>query len=151
MTLWSIDLKTGQKASVVEAEGRTVLTSPTATPDGKRIAVSRFHAGVVAVVDVAGPTLKPYPVEGKATALTMSPDGRFVAYELRVEGKRAKELGLLDTESGKAVALTETPFSERFPAFSPDGTRLYFEVRTDDPVFAGRRELIRIASMAVPR
>jgi len=151
MTLWSIDVQTGEKASIVVAEGRTVLTAPVATPDGKHVAISRFHAGMIAVVDVAGGKLKQYPIEGKATSLAISPDGRFVAYELRPKGKRGKELGLLDTKTGEAKAVTNTPFSERFPAFGADGARLYFEMRAEDPVFTGRRELIRIASVAVPK
>ncbi|MEM1031282.1 MAG: hypothetical protein AAGN82_13110, partial [Myxococcota bacterium] len=154
MTLWAVDVTaegSPKRALWTAADATDALTSPVATPDGGRIAISRHHAGIIVVVAPnGGDDPQTHAIDGKASSLAISPDGRFIAYERRGDVRGHKDLRMLDTRTGEARVVADTPFSERNPVFSPDGKRLYFELRADDPVFRGRRELIRIASVALP-
>jgi Tol biopolymer transport system component len=51
--------------------------------------------------------------------------------------------------TGASSPLTETPFVERAPRFSPDGARLYFESSDVDPNLPSRR-VGAIAYVEVP-
>ncbi len=54
-----------------------------------------------------------------------SPDGRWIAYAKPDAAYRGR-LHLVGADGGEARRLTEEPFSERAPAFSPDGRKLFF-------------------------
>ena len=55
------------------------------------------------------------------------------------------EIAVLDIASSKVTELTRNDSPDRFPLFSHDGKRVYFEARNVDPVFGARRAVSRIA------
>jgi Tol biopolymer transport system component len=57
------------------------------------------------------------------------------------------EVAVLDVASGAARVLTKNPYQERYPEFSSDGSRIYFESHDDDPVFPEHRYVSVIASV----
>jgi len=54
----------------------------------------------------------------------LSPDGRFVAYELREAGQAG--IVAQEIESGVRRQVTHTPGADVFPRWSPDGSRIVF-------------------------
>jgi Tol biopolymer transport system component len=103
-------------------------TDPAWSPDGKTIVVAAYDSGAPELL------LKPADGAGRATAVkgipegepyraTFSPDGKWLAYTLRHDGKndlRAHELA-----TDRDIALTDDGQSWN-PAFSPDGSQLAF-------------------------
>lgn len=103
-------------------------TDPAWSPDGKTIVVTAYDTGV--------PQLLLKPADGglRATAITglpdgepyrasFSPDGRWIVYTLRHDGKN--DLHAYELATKRDVALT-TDGQSWDPAFSPDGARLAF-------------------------
>lgn len=74
---------------------------------------------------------------------SMSLDGTKVAYD------RGGNIMMLDLASTKVTALTDNDFEEVYPAFSPDGKRVYFESRATDPNYDSRAAGV-VASVEVP-
>ncbi|UCD49386.1 MAG: protein kinase [Phycisphaerales bacterium] len=61
------------------------------------------------------------------TAAAFSPDGRFVAYDVNVEGDPVnRDIVVLDLETGLETPLVEHPAEDRFAAWTPDGQRIVF-------------------------
>ena len=69
----------------------------------------------------------------RARRPSFSPDGRQVAFERQVAGG-PPGLWLLDVARGSVRALTQGPADARDPAWSRDGTRVYFESGQDGDV-----------------
>jgi Tol biopolymer transport system component len=84
-----------------------------------------------------------YDPEGRADTPALSPDGTRVAYS------REGDIALMALPSGDVKNLTVNPFSERYPRFSPDGKRIYFQSHEVDPSYP-RRGLSAVASVEVP-
>lgn len=101
---------------------------PAWSPDGKTIVVTAYDSGAPELL------LKPADGVGRSTPLkglpsgdpyrpTFSPDGRWIAYTLRHDGKN--DLHAFEIATSRDVALT-TDGQSWNPAFSPDGTQLAF-------------------------
>jgi Tol biopolymer transport system component len=101
---------------------------PAWSPDGKTIVVTAYDKGV--------PTLLLKPTEGGARSAplkglpdgepyrpTFSPDGKWIAYTLRHDGKN--DLHAFEIATSRDIALTSDGQSWN-PAFSPDGAQLAF-------------------------
>jgi eukaryotic-like serine/threonine-protein kinase len=74
--------------------------------------------------------IRPLTNSGHATVAAASPDGRYVAYVNRENGK--SELRLLQSSTGHdIVILPGTPEVIASPQFSPDGDFIYFLRETD--------------------
>ena len=63
---------------------------------------------------------------GLYRTLTISPDGKRVAFELADPRTQNREIWLLEVASGKTTRFTSDPAWEAFPTWSPDGSRIIF-------------------------
>jgi hypothetical protein len=99
----------------------------------------------LALYDDALHTLEPLPVE-HARDPALAPGGNQIAFV------RGGEIEVYDLGKRTATPLTKTgdEFSLRYPQFSLDEHRIYFEVRIKDPVFPTERSVSAIASVPVP-
>jgi TolB protein len=145
--LWSIDVGGGERASLFATDGGT-LVDPIAAPDGSRVAVGSPLDDAIVTYDTAKKELTSRTVGGRAASLAFSPDGKRVAFELRSKGP--EDIAVLEVASGAVTRLTDNRWPDRYPLFSSDGRTIYFEARSIDPVFPGRREISRIASLPAP-
>lgn len=71
---------------------------------------------------VAGTSGEP----GLYRTLTISRDGKRVAFERTDASTQNRDIWLLDVASGKATRFTSDPAWEAFPTWSPDGSRIIF-------------------------
>jgi Tol biopolymer transport system component len=103
-------------------------TDPAWSPDGKTLVVTAYDNGVPELLlkpaDGVGRSapIKDLPV-GEPYRPTFSPDGRWIAYTLRHDGKN--DLHAVEIATGRDVALTGDGQSWN-AAFSPDGSQLAF-------------------------
>ena len=99
-------------------------SSPSVSPDGKRVAFSAQIRGVqnVAVVGTDGSRLT---LLGEGGSPSWSPDGSLVAFARAVNG--VPQLFLVNPDTGTGlVQLTSGEFESHSPAWSPDGRYLVF-------------------------
>ncbi|MBN1576582.1 MAG: PD40 domain-containing protein [Chitinispirillaceae bacterium] len=116
---------------VTEKQG---IFSAAFSPDGSRLACAKrstdlFYLGIV---DTGGKSFKlVYPPKDSAHlqigfiySIDWSPDGKRIAFSYF--DRHDRKIGLFDTASGGCAVLCDTDHDERDPAFSPDGSYLYF-------------------------
>lgn len=63
---------------------------------------------------------------GLYRTLTISPDGKRVAFERADPQTQNRDIWLLEIASGKTTRFTSDPAWEAFPTWSPDGSRIIF-------------------------
>lgn len=107
----------------------------------------------IAVLDIAAGELDFYPTPGEVSAPTFSPDGTWIAFNIWPEAQRGRdeEIGLMPAAGGAVQVLTDNRYRDRYPYFSHDSARIYYESRDKDPNFNGRRSVSVIASVPVPQ
>jgi len=108
--------------------GADIIDSFTWSPDGLRIAATRFGPQVsqVHVVEIARPTTSRALTNepGGAFDPAWSPEGRFIAYAAR-DGRRSS-IQVIDAEgAGPPTALVQTELA-RSPRWSPSGSQLAY-------------------------
>jgi Tol biopolymer transport system component len=140
--LWisSVD---GSSAKRLTNDLDTMFTSPTWTPDGRYILVSRLKpkgygtalevwmydvkgGSGIAVMPSKGTDASPGPIAMGAVA---SPDGRYVYYETRPGGFPENprwQIARRDLQTGEAQTITNDVGGAFRPALSPDGTKLVY-------------------------
>lgn len=127
--------------------GEAKLALPTASGDGSRVVFRRYaDDGMnLALYDGKTQQLEPLAVLG-ANEPSIAPGGEKIAFMF--DG----DISLYDIRTKTSVPLTRTgnDFSLRYPQFSLDGQRVYFEVRAKDPVYPQDRWLGAVASVPVP-
>jgi Tol biopolymer transport system component len=96
----------------------------------------------IGVFDVESKTFSIYDAGFEARMPSFSPDGKSIAYV------RGGDVFLFDLASKQSRRLTKNPWRERYPMFSDDGARVYFESQGDDPLFE-RRTISLVGSVAV--
>ena len=101
---------------------------PAWSPDGKTIVVTAYESGAPALLlkpadGVARSTAIAKLPDGEPYRATFSPDGRWIAYTLRRDGKN--DVHAFELATSRDVALTSDGQSWN-PAFSPDGSQLAF-------------------------
>jgi len=148
LALWAVDVFGGERVSLMVPEDGAMLVDPATSPDGKRIAASHYNADAIVTMDLAAKEVRSHPVGGKATVLSFSNDGKRIVFEL--EDREQLDIAMLDIASSKVTRLTKNDSPDRYPVFSPDGKRVYFEARNTDPVFGRKRAVSRVAWVAVP-
>jgi TolB protein len=110
------------------SSGGDIIDSFTWSPDGSRIAATRFSGllSQVHIVDVARPSpSRPITNEpGGAFDPAWSPDGRYIAYAAR-DGRRSS-IQVIDADgTGPPSALVQTDLG-RSPRWSPSGNQLAY-------------------------
>ncbi|MCA9527513.1 MAG: PD40 domain-containing protein [Myxococcales bacterium] len=153
-TIWLLDIRNStvvpQSLYVVD-EGQS-LAWVRASRDGGKVAFSgRNQDGpAIAVLDVEARVMTFIPTPGPTEAPVFSPDGASVAFNVWPRGQgRDAEIGLAAAAGGEVTVLTDNPHDDRYPHFSHDGQRIFFESRGDDPNFPRKRNISFIASVAV--
>ena len=101
------------------------------TPDGKQVLIIRQlpdetnQLAFVSVQDGSSRTLKSlgwrYP-----RRVSLSPDGRFVAYDIPRENVLAYDVFVLAADGSSENAVADGPANDSDPVWSPDGSRLIF-------------------------
>ena len=111
-----------------------------ASRDGKKLVLTR---GDLTIHDVEANTFTDYPLPFSfPDNPSFSPDAKLVAFTWY------GDVFLFDVEKKETRRFTRNPWKERYPVFSEDGTRIYFESLSDDPNY-DRRTMSLIGSVAV--
>jgi len=147
--LWAINVRTGERTTLLVPAGGAALASPVASQDGKVVAVAHVNGKAIVTLDVPTNTVKSHRVGGTAAALALSPDGKRVVFELRPHLAYA-EIAVLDIATSRVTQLTKNQADDRSPLFSLDGTKVYYETRDRDPVFRRKRMVVRVAWVPAP-
>ncbi len=137
-------------AAIVERYGIPlidVLTMPSASPKGDLIAFEhREGKRAIALLRRPSGELVDRALPGHARSPTFSPDGSELAFELLVTG--TQEIAVVSVTEGEPRVLTRNPFRDRYPLFSTDGTKIFYESLGDDPNFPQQRSLSIVAWVA---
>lgn len=120
------DLQTGKRTSLL-SEG-SFLADPAWSPDGKTIAVTSYTQGEprILLVPSDGRIAVPLAIKGatgESYRPSYSPDGLWITYTLRREGRN--DIHAVDVKTGQDVALTSDGKSWN-GVFSPDGRQIAF-------------------------
>ncbi len=126
--LWRYDLVDGSRTQISD-DGSTarVDTSPTLSPDGRRIAFASYDReggqSRIIVADSDGGN-----AERKATghSPSWSPNGRLIAYVSTDPESELDRIMVLDLESDTTRTLTRGSYHDRHPAWTPDGELIVF-------------------------
>ncbi len=125
-----IKRRLSQSATDPHFDSLQFLTSAGAwSPDGRSLAIAATRRGrpVLAVLDPAsGRVRREWPLPGLDDALNpaFAPDGRRVALAGNAGG--LIDLYVLDLDSGRLDRLTDDPFADLEPVFTPDGGSIVF-------------------------
>ncbi len=103
------------------------------SPDGKQILslLSRNdRTGQIAFVSTADGSVRAVKTGPAGTGLgkvSLSPDGRYIAYDLPAkEGLPERDIFLLAADGGREIPLVEHPANDLYPLWTPDGKRVVF-------------------------
>lgn len=140
--LWVVDADGSNPKALTEGRDSLML-SPTWTPDGNYVLVSKQGGGLgtytLLMVDIRGgsgvPVVKSAGPKTNRMGVTASPDGRFLYYGERqgawtYDGVFPQwQISRYDRQTGESSVVTNAPGSALRPMLSPDGDTLYFTTR----------------------
>jgi Tol biopolymer transport system component len=108
------------------------------SPDGKRILTAFFRkessglTGEIAFVSVSDGSIQIIKTTHETTAsnftqMSISPDGRYIAYPAPAEkGSSQKDIFLLSTNGKQDFPLVQHPADDSSPSWTPDGDKILF-------------------------
>lgn len=101
------------------------------TPDGKEVLVLRSlrdGTNQIALIRLADGTARVLKsVNWNYTTMSLSPDGRYIAYDsLAGTSTAPAEISVLATDASRDIKVVEGPGTNRSPTWSPDGMQLLF-------------------------
>ncbi len=132
--------------TLYEAPRGEAFDAVSAGQGGKWLALGRSaeDGKQLAVFDVQSRAMTAYDVQGGTYMVTASPAGRAVAFE------RYGEIFHYSIDNGVLTRLTDNQARDRYPMFSQDGARVFYESLAEDPSFPKQRVLTAIVSVQSP-
>ncbi len=123
----------GSGSRVLQAARRKEFVRPAGwSPDGEHVLVVVTGPGLpsrialVSVADGSSRVLKALDSRGPS-GISLSPDGRHIAYDLRPqEGSENRDIFLLSADGTQENTLVQHPANDMFPLWSLDGTWILF-------------------------
>ncbi len=123
----------GSGSRVLQAAREKEYVRPAGwSPDGGHVLVVVTGPGLpsrialVSVADGSSRVLKALDSRGPS-GVSLSPDGRHIAYDLRPqEGSENRDIFLLSADGKQENTLIQHPANDMFPLWSPDGTWILF-------------------------
>lgn len=111
----------------VSGDEKTRYSGPRFSPDGERLAWRAADGRIlVAGVDGRGdPVVAATEPQGGTDDYAWSPDGRWLAFSLS-EPSGLRSVHVWDRRHNRTHRVTDAHFNDHTPAWSPDGTVLYF-------------------------
>jgi len=100
------------------------------SPDGKRLAFST-QAGELSTIGVDGMDLRTIAAGESLYYLQWSPDGKHIAYVSRQQGNA--EVYVLPAQGGKPRNVSNSPWNDTKPLWSPDSQELVFSSDRNTP------------------
>jgi len=120
--IFTYDLMTGQSFQLTD--GQVYDSSPTFSPDGKRLAFVRDDS-TIQVMDVSTREIKPLiEREGHISELRWSPDGEHLAFV--ADWTNIPKIHIMNTDGTGSKQLTEREVGEYSPHWSPNGKQIAF-------------------------
>lgn len=140
------DAKNRAPETLYEAPRGEVFDAVSPGQGGKWLALGRSaeDGKQLAVFDVQAKAMTAYDVEGGTYMVTASPTSRAVAFE------RYGEIFHYAIDKGALTRLTDNHARDRYPMFSQDGARVFYESLAEDPTFPKQRALTAIVSVQAP-
>jgi serine/threonine protein kinase len=108
-----------------ESPGLAAVSAAAAGPIVYRAGGSRAPRELV-WLDRSGKELQKVATAGSGSSVSISPDGRLVAFEQTVSGARATDISVLDFARSIPIRLTFDDAFDLYPVWSPDGRRIAF-------------------------
>jgi Tol biopolymer transport system component len=100
-------------------DGKQVLFSATRKDRSNQMVLASLQSGTTRVVKSFGPMQFPGFVK-------ISPDGKYAAYEREPGESTARDIFVVDIQSGRETAAVQGIADDRYPLWSPDGSQLLF-------------------------
>lgn len=131
---------------LLQLDAVTSLGSGSSNAAGTLVAFTRSHddGRHLAILDVEKSELSFHDVGGGLTNPVLARVGSGVAFE------QDGEIMHYDFQTSTKTQLTNNNVRDRYPLFSPDGTRIYYESLGDDPNFPRERNASVVASVKTP-
>jgi hypothetical protein len=148
--LWGVDIRDGRRFTLMVGNDGAVFGQPAANAEAKLVVAAHYDGSAIVSLDLATNELRSHDVGGRPSSLALSPDADRVVFELVTRESPYPEIALLDLASSRVTRVSNNQSEDRYPLFSADGKRIFFEARNADPVFRRKRTVARIASVAAP-
>src|SRR5262245_20592008 len=121
------------KPKIVYRSAESPYVQPWAwMPDGKSVLVVRYlkdRAWQIASIAIADGSLRMLKSIGSNAPyrVSVSPDGRYIAYDLPVsESSPARDIFMMTADGSREITVATSPANDTEPMWSPDGSQLIF-------------------------